>query len=328
MTTKSLGRLNRVDLRDAWSSEPGDFTPWLAEAENLKLLGETIEIGLELEGQEKDVGPFRADILCRDVNTDAWVLIENQLERTDHTHLGQLITYAAGLKAVTIVWIAARFTAEHRAAIDWLNEITDTNFNFFALEVELWRIGDSPIAPKFNIICQPNDWSKVVTQNTSRPDALTETRQLQLDFWRGFNDFLPTGDTFFTPRKPRPQHWMTWSIGVKGTRLSAVASKWNSETESYGSNELRVELVLDGDAPQNVFDELKRSQPQLEQEFGSGLFWYNPENARRCTIYVRQSVDLQEREAWPHYHKWLFENLERFLKTFADSLRQIVERRA
>ena len=154
MGTKTLGRLQKVELREAWTTESGDFTPWLAKEENLSLLGETIGIELELESQEKDVGPFRADILCKDTATDNWVLIENQLERTDHTHLGQLLTYAAGLNAVTIVWIAERFTAEHRAALDWLNEKTDEKINFFGLEIELWQIGDSPIAPKFNIISQ------------------------------------------------------------------------------------------------------------------------------------------------------------------------------
>ena len=106
------------------------------------MLGEALGIELELEAQEKAVGPFRADILCKDIGNDHWVLIENQLERTDHGHLGQLLTYASGLEAVTIVWIAARFTEEHRSTLDWLNRITDESFRFFGLEVELWRIGD------------------------------------------------------------------------------------------------------------------------------------------------------------------------------------------
>ena len=112
MTTTNLGRLRKVDLREVWQSESAGFTPWLAQDENLKLLGETIGIDLELEAQEKDVGPFRADLLCKDTSNEDWVLIENQLERTDHTHLGQLLTYAAGLEAVTIVWISQRFTEE------------------------------------------------------------------------------------------------------------------------------------------------------------------------------------------------------------------------
>ena len=125
MTKQPLGRLTRVDLRDIWTSEAIDFTPWLAQPENISILGDTLGIDLELEAQEKAVGPFRADILCKDIGTDSWVLVENQLERTDHTHLGQLLTYASGLQAVTIVWIAARFTEEHRATLDWLNKITD-----------------------------------------------------------------------------------------------------------------------------------------------------------------------------------------------------------
>ena len=144
----ALGKLDRVDLRTVWETEAGAFTPWLAREDNLALLGETVGIELELEAQEKDVGPFRADLLCKDTASGAWVLVENQLERTDHTHLGQLLTYAAGLQAVTIVWVAARFTEEHRATLDWLNEITDDRFNFFGLEVELWRIGTSPVAPE------------------------------------------------------------------------------------------------------------------------------------------------------------------------------------
>jgi hypothetical protein len=164
MNTMNLGRLERVSLRVVWSSESGDFTPWLERAENLKLLGETIGLELECEAQEKEVGPFRADILCKDTATNNWVLIENQLERTDHIHLGQLLTYAAGLDAVTIVWITERFIEEHRAALDWLNEKTERGINFFGLEVELWRIGDSAIAPKFNIVSEPNEWTRTVVR--------------------------------------------------------------------------------------------------------------------------------------------------------------------
>jgi hypothetical protein len=152
VSTISLGRLEAVDIRAVWTDEAREFTPWLAGEANLKLLGDTIGLDLELEAQEKQVGPFRADIPCKDTVTGAWVLIENQLERTDHTHLGQLMTYAAGLDAVTIVWIAERFTDEHRAALDWLNHVTNGTVNFFGLETQVWRIGDSAMAPKFNIV--------------------------------------------------------------------------------------------------------------------------------------------------------------------------------
>ena len=169
MTTPKLARLERVDLREEWKTEAQDFTPWLAQADNLAVLSETLDMELETAGQEPSVGLFRADILCRDTLDDSWVLIENQLERTDHTHLGQLLTYAAGLQTVTIIWVAATFTDEHRAALDWLNEITDERFRFFGLEVELWRIGNSPAAPKFNIVSKPNEWARSASRATRRP---------------------------------------------------------------------------------------------------------------------------------------------------------------
>src|SRR5689334_13079677 len=187
-----FGKLEKVDPRSAWATEASHFTPWLAHPEHLRLLSEAIGIDLELEAQEKSVGPFRADILCKDTVTANWVLIENQLERTDHTHLGQLLTYAAGLDAVTIVWIASRFTEEHRAALDWLNNATATGFNFFGLEIELWRIGDSPLAPKFNVISKPNDWSKSVREQATGAQAgqMTEFQRLHLEFWTQFRKYL------------------------------------------------------------------------------------------------------------------------------------------
>ena len=134
-TNIPLSRVERVSLRDCWSKEATDFTPWLASEENISLLADALGLNeLEVKSQEERVGPYRADILCVEAGTGRIVLIENQLEKTNHLHLGQILTYAAGLDAVTIVWIAERFTEEHRAAIDWLNRITDTNFNFFGIE--------------------------------------------------------------------------------------------------------------------------------------------------------------------------------------------------
>ena len=159
-----LGRLEQVDLGTAWIDEAQDFTPWLAMEPNLAILGKTIGIDLELVGQEHNVGLFRADIFCKNTADNSWVLIENQLRRTDHGHLGQLLTYAAGLQAVTIIWVAARFTEEHRAALDWLNGITREEFRFFGVEIELWQIGSSPPAPKFNVVAKPNDWTQSVGQ--------------------------------------------------------------------------------------------------------------------------------------------------------------------
>lgn len=153
----NLGKLEQVDLREIWIKEHQDFTPWLAE--NLDVLSDAIGMDLALESQEKSIGIFRADVVAKDLITGDWVLIENQLERTDHGHLGQAIVYAAGLKASTIVWVARQFTDEHLAALDWLNSVTDSDIRFFGIQVELWRI-NNVAAPKFNVVCRPNSWVK------------------------------------------------------------------------------------------------------------------------------------------------------------------------
>jgi hypothetical protein len=189
-TAPILGRLRRVDVREVWSSEAVGFTPWLAQEENLRLLAETIGMHLVLEAREKSVGPFRADILARNVHTGHLVLIENQLERTDNGHLGQLLTYAAGLKAVSIVWVSTLFIDEHRAALDWLNEITSSSITFYGLEMELWQIGDSAIAPKFNMVSQPNMFSKRIGERVIEPVSVRVSRFLQEQLNQGHKPSL------------------------------------------------------------------------------------------------------------------------------------------
>ena len=315
MSENKLGRLQKVALREAWTSEATDFTPWLAHEENLNLLGETIGIELELEAQEKDVGPFRADILCKDTATDEWVLIENQLERTDHTHLGQLLTYAAGLNAVTIVWIAERFTAEHRATLDWLNERTDEKINLFGLEIELWRIGDSPIAPKFNIISQPNDWTRTVQQAASGTEV-SEYKQLQWKFWTAFKQYMEAKGSFVRCQKPLPQHWTNHAIGRSGVHLTSIVSLWNSITGLKGP-EIRTELYLDGQNAKQEFVLLGKQKEEIEAALGFPLTWHNPEGKAACRLYARQDADFTNEALWPEQFEWLRQRLEKMHKVFA-----------
>ncbi len=323
MSVPSLASLVKVDLHEAWDSEPHDFTPWLAQPDNIRLLGEAIGLELEVESQEKEVGPFRADILCKDTVTDHWVLIENQLERTDHTHLGQLLTYAAGLDAVTIVWIAARFTEEHRAALDWLNEISEERFNFFGLEVELWRIGDSAMAPKFNVVCKPNDWARSVKTSAERAEAgtLSETRQTQLAFWVRFCEFME-GRSNVRCQKPGPYHYMRHGIGRSGFWLASIASAWDSEAGTY-SGEIRVELVIGNPDAKAFFELLKAERADIERDAGEALTWYSQEGTTMCRIYARQSADINNREDWPRQHEWLRQRLEAFHRVFAPRVRML-----
>jgi hypothetical protein len=316
-----LGRLEKVDLREVWISEASNFTPWLAREENLRLLGETIGIELELESQEKEVGPFRADILCKDTATDNWVLIENQLERTDHLHLGQLITYAAGLNAVTVVWIAQRFTEEHRAALDWLNERTDEKINVFGLEVELWRIGGSDIAPKFNVISQPNNWTRTVQQAAST-GVVTEHKQLQLRFWTAFAEFMEEQQSPLRCTKPSPRHWMTLSLGRSGFSLSAVVSSWNSVTNAKGP-EIRAELVMNRESSKSDFAALEARKAELETQLGFPLTWHNPTDKTMCRIFTRKDADFTDEAQWRGQFAWLKEKLELLHRVFAPLVRSL-----
>ena len=316
MINQSLGRLMRVNLRQVWGNEASDFTPWLALEENLKLLGETVGIELELEAQEAEVGPFRADLLCKNTADDSWVLIENQLERTDHLHLGQLLTYAAGLEAVTIIWVAERFTEEHRAALDWLNQITGEKFAFIGLEIELWRIGDSPVAPNFNIVSSPNDWVRTVQSSAQRSATLTNAKQTQLNFWTAFSEYMEQNRSFVRCQKPFPQHWMYHSIGRSGVRLVSIASGSSSETNAWGP-EIRVELQTDDKYSKSYFGQLLQQKEEIEREIGHQLVWHNPPEARTCRIYLRRNADFFNTEEWPGQHEWLRANLETFHKVFA-----------
>ena len=265
---EKLGRLKPVELREIWPSESGDFTPWLAREENLAILAETLDLELELEAQEKAVGPFRADILCRDIGAGGWVLIENQLERTDHGHLGQLLTYASGLDAATIVWIAGRFNEEHRATLDWLNAITEERFRFFGLEVELWRIGESPAAPRFNMVSKPNDWSRSVAEGKRALDGgeLSEVRSMQLEYWELLNKVLDDrGGPVRGNRKPGPRPWMDYPIGRTNFNLSAVMVR--------PQRRLTARLYIKGPNAKEHLRRLREESDALENELGEELAW-------------------------------------------------------
>jgi hypothetical protein len=317
MSGSQLGRLARIDLRSVWLSEAGEFTPWLAQEENLALLGDTIGLELELEAREKSVGLFRADIVCKETVTENWVLIENQLDRTDHNHLGQLLTYAAGLNAVTIVWVAERFTEEHRATLDWLNEVTDNSVNFFGLEIELWRIGDSPIAPKFNMVSKPNDWTKIVSASRrGLEEEITPTKQLQLEYWQALVEYLERHNSIVRTRKPRPQHWMNFSIGRSGFRLTALAN--------IRERRIGIQLVIHKGNIKSWYHQLRQERVAIEAEIGEILDWREqPDNKYSDITLHNTSFNPGNRTQWPQQHAWFMQKLEAFYKSFSPRIKAV-----
>lgn len=315
MSLPSLGSLKKVDVRHIWQTEAQHFTPWLAQ--NLDILAETLDMELEIEAQEKNVGPFRADILCRDTLDKSWVLIENQLERTDHLHLGQLLTYASGLKAVTIIWVSTHFTEEHRSALDWLNNITDDQFKFFGLEVELWQIGDSPVAPKFNIVSKPNDWSRSVGQAARQIETgtLTDIKAAQLEFWTQLAEKLKE-NSHIRPQKPMPQHWAVFRIGRSGFHMSGLH---NTRDKCIG-----VELYINHQNAKDFYNQLYAQKNDIEAEIGHELIWKELPNksASRIILYLRD-VDPMDRSRWDEYQDWLIKYIEAFDSVFRNRIRNL-----
>ena len=310
-----LGRLERIDLREYWKKEDTEFTPWLAKEENIELLSEAIEIELEVQNQEESVGPFRADILCKDTTSDHFVLIENQLERTDHTHLGQLMTYAAGLDAVTIIWIAQRFSEEHRAALDWLNRITDETFNFFGIEIELYRIGDSPAAPMFNIVAKPNDWSKLVKKSASTQN-LTDVKLLQQEFWQGLKSYLETEKNSFKMQNPAPQHWTNIALGKSDFNLSA--------TVNSREGLISIWLNITGDNAKENYDKLYEiAYEQSKTEVSPDIIWDRMEGRKMSSVILKTNGDLNKKADWEKQYTWFKVYIEKFVQFFKPIVKKI-----
>ncbi len=321
MSKIKLGQLKKIDdLKEVWDHEATSFTPWLAQEANIALLAESIGIEeLVVEAQEKAVGPFRADILCKDPSTDTYVLIENQLEKTDHTHLGQILTYAAGLGACTIIWIAKKFTNEHRAALDWLNEITDERFHFFGLEVELWQIGESAIAPNFNIASKPNDWTRRVQEAAKVVEEanLTPRDLLLREFWTELRQDLELHKCKVHTQKPLPQSWTNAALGRSNIWLVAVA---RVQKRSLG-----IHVAMTGSNRFNFFAQLEHDAAEIEAEIGQKLDWLKMDDGKQES-HIKLSnldVDLNNRALWPKYIQWMRENLEAFHKAFSNRVRAL-----
>lgn len=310
-----LGRLEKIDLRTYWKKEDTDFTPWLAGEENIQLLSETIDIELEVQSQEEGVGPFRADILCIDTANNHYVLIENQLEKTDHTHLGQLMTYAAGLDAVNIVWIAQKFTEEHRAALDWLNRITDDTFNFFGIEIELFKIGDSLAAPMFNLVSKPNDWAKSV-KKTASSQNVTPTKLLQREYWSNLKEYMEENKSFVKMQNPLPQHWTNLAIGKSNFSLSA--------TVNSRDNILGITLNITGEEAKENYEKLYNLAYESSLvEISNDIIWDKLEEKKMSYVILRTKGDFFKKSDWNSQFEWFKKHLEKFTKCFKPKLKNL-----
>lgn len=225
----NLDKLKKVELRDVWPHEALDFTKWLSEEPNLAMLSFAAGIELELIEAESSVGSFNVDIYAQEAGTGRKVIIENQLEDTNHDHLGKVITYAAGKGAEVVIWVVARAHDEHRQAIEWLNQHTDSDFGFFLVEIELWSIGDSLPAPRFSVVEQPNEWTKAIKLS----EGLSETERIKLSYWTKYREIAQATPGFlkvFNPQKPSKDHWTTLRCGTSVYHIALLIDTQRGRT--------------------------------------------------------------------------------------------------
>ncbi|MBT3704771.1 DUF4268 domain-containing protein [Candidatus Peregrinibacteria bacterium] len=305
-----LKRLKKVELRKAWAHEATDFTTWLSQNENLELLSDEIGLGIKLLQTEASVGRFNVDILAEEENTGRKIVIENQLEITNHDHLGKIITYASGLDAEIIIWIVKDVRDEHKQAVDWLNEHTDEKIYIFVIKMELWQIGNSDTAPKFQIISKPNDWAKSLKSNTG--GQLTETKVMQLAFWDKFKEFVQDKKSILRLRKPRPQHWYDISIGNSNAHISLTLHSQNGK--------IGCEIYINHD--QELYSALEKYKTDIEKELNDKLIWMPLEGKKATRIRLLTDADLYKTGDWEEYFEWLKSEAELFQKIFSKYIKK------
>lgn len=308
----NLGKLEEIEnLREVWPNEALDFTPWLAQSENIVILSDAIGMDISVEETESPVGDFSADILATETGSGRKIIIENQLKDTDHEHLGKLITYASGKSADVVIWIVKHAREEHRSAIEWLNSHTDDDVGFFLCEIKLFRIGKSDPAAKFEVIEKPNDWTKEIKKSGN---AITETKQQRYDYWTAFNEYAFKDVAFsrhFKQRKPSFDHWMDFSMGSSAYHLSV--------RQLRESNELAVDFYIQED--KNLFSFLLDRKEQIEADSGLEFDWKELPGKKSSRIVVSKgSISFSNNGQWDSQFEWIKQTMVRMKGAFKKHL--------
>ena len=301
-----LGKLEPVDIRKQWPDEARDFTPWLA-TEGLAYLNEALEMDLEVSTSETEVrvGSYRADIVATDGSPDSKVVIENQYKATDHDHIGKLLTYAATVGARSVVWIAETFRDEHRKAIEWLNENTVAGLDFYAIEMELWKIGESKCAPKLSVVVRPN----VATDPAPPPGS----KRTYLQFWAEFVEYVAAHNVPIAKHKPQPQHWHNVAIGRSGASLAL--------TVRLSKKDIGCELYFDFEGATELFEALRAESEAVEKIVGASLDWQPLPGKKASRILLRAPIDANEEENWPAAFEWFAVTVPKFRAAFEKRVR-------
>lgn len=313
----NFGSLEPQDVRDYWAHEERDFTPWVADqldSEGSSELENAIGLDIELIEREKPVGKYNVDIFAKVIDDGRKVVVENQLARSDHDHLGKSIAYAAGVDADIIVWIAPEFNDEHQDAIQWLNNNSRENIDLFAIRLEVWRIDDSPPAVRLNPIEEPSEWKEKAQRSKGE---LSDRETRREEFWTTFRDRITEEQTPLRARKPSSRHYYSNPIGTSGFHLSFLFDR--------KAGERGITLYIKDD--EEAFWELIDDQNQIEEEIGQSLEWVEPKETRtgnmRSELRLRTEGTLDDRENWEKHIEWFLEYGERFHEVFPHRLRNL-----
>jgi hypothetical protein len=272
-----IGRLSKVEIRELWTHEQHHFSEWLSKEENIELLNDTLGLTLTEVNKEVYVGSYRCDLVAKDETTGIRVIIENQLEATDHDHLGKIITYASGLDAQVIVWIVKEAREEHRSAIEWLNNKLIKNISFFLLEIQAYRIGDSLPAPKFEVIEKPNDFIQS-TKSMGIDKEISQTQAERLNFWTLFNDEIIAHGKPFNVRNPSTDHYYNVALGTSDAHVSITLVNKN--------NTVGIEIYIND--KKELYDRLYENSEDIHQDLGFEMDWQrlDDKKASRIIYYI------------------------------------------
>ena len=300
----NLGTLKEItDLRSIWPHEALNFTPWVAE--NVDLLADAVGLDITVDETESSVGDFNVDIYASETGTDRKIIIENQLEDTDHDHLGKLITYASGKGADVVIWVVKHAREEHKAAVEWLNNHTDDKIGFFLCEIKLFQIGDSQIAPAFTVVERPNDWTKEIRKTASA----NSTQQQRLEYWQAFNDYAFSDANFsriFNKRKPTTDHWMDFSIGSSACHIAVSQIQKRKAVD--------VELYINDD--KELFKSLFAHKDEIEKNMEMELEWKELPERKASRILIEKTVDLDDRSTWPEHFDYIMDTCIKMKRAF------------
>lgn len=302
-----IGKLKEVEIRELWRHEQYNFSEWLSKMENIEYLNDILGLTLIDVNKETYVGAYRCDIFAKDETTGIKVIIENQLDSSNHDHLGKIITYASGLDAKVIVWIVTHAREEHCSAIEWLNNNTNSEINFFLIELHAYKIENSKPAPMFKIIEKPNDFIKK-SKFIGEQQNLNKSQAERLAFWSQFNELLERKGKPFNVRKPTTDHWYSVAIGTSEAHIDI--------TLVNKDNKIGVGLWINNN--KEMYDSLFKNKDKIEGELGYLLKWDRKRENQKASSIIMEipGLNFEDHSNYEELMQVIIENVVKMKRVF------------